>query len=232
MRTQYVKSIEKCASERGRRVRIYGVGNGLFEPQDPNADRIPRKAEESGLDWSTVLLAVLLLAEAWIIYNGISRDPGMRSGLFYDLKYLRLMSWGFLSVIGATVILFHYSIVVKTYEGLFRPISALACAGVFFVAFHILFLLFGGYAHLQVNAVDLHCSKKYNEQECLHARAKLEGLPRRHRRLLTKTSSIYGRMNGKATAADMAIMSLIQNVPSNAPAAAPEPEATGAPTAN
>jgi hypothetical protein len=115
---------------------------------------------------------------------------------------------------GFSIAIFHFWVVVQAFEHWFmRSVSAITCAGTFFVAFHILFLLGGGFAHFQVNAVDLYCSKKYNEQECLHARSKIEGLPSPHRRILAKTSSIYGRVKANASPADMALFSLIKDSP-------------------
>lgn len=213
MSARYVKSIENCASERGRRVRIHGVGNGLVGGDYRQPEPRFKQAQPDFLDGSTIFLLTLIAVASAYIYLKLSHEAGFRTDLYYDLKYIEVGIFAFMGVLTGVMALFHHWVVVKTFEGAFmRAVSATACAGVYFIAFHVLFLLSGGMAHLQVNAVAQHCgSATYKEKECLKARSRLNGLSHRHRRILTKTSSLYGKMRTKASPADMALFQLIVN---------------------
>ncbi len=212
MRSQYIRSLENCASEKSRRIRVLGVGNGIHTPNDPFADPVLRVHLEEGLDWSTVTLAMMLVAEMLIIYLGLSKDPGFSGGLYFDVKYLRLAIVGLMAGIAVFFCSFHYVVVAKAFENWFmRSVSALGCSAAFFVAFNVIFLLGGGTAHFQVNAVDLFCSKQYVEAKCNTAKARMELLSRSQRQILTRTSTLYGRMSQSSNAADMTIFQMIQN---------------------
>jgi len=219
MRSEYTKSLEQCASERGRRVRVYGAGNGIHPPADEYFTPTLKVQAEEGMDWSTLSLAVMLLVEMTLIYLGLSKDPGFSGGLYFDIKYLRLAIVGLMAAIALFFCTFHYVVVVKAFENWFmRSISALGCSAAFFVAFNVIFLLGGGTAHFQVNAVDLYCSKQFTQERCDTAKARMELLSRSQREILTRTSTLYGKMRSSSNTADLAIFQLIQD-----PAHTPDP---------
>lgn len=219
MKSEYTKSLETCASEKGRRVRVYGAGNGIHAPADTFFTPTLKVQAEEGMDWSTLTLAMMLIVEMTLIYFGLSKDPGFSGGLYFDIKYLRLAIFGLMAAIALFFCTFHYIVVVKAFENWFmRSISALGCSAAFFVAFNVIFLLGGGTAHFQVNAVDLYCSKQFAQERCENAKARMELLSRSQREILTRTSTLYGRMRNSANTADLAIFQLIQNPGSN-----PEP---------
>lgn len=194
-------------------MRVYGAGNGLRLANDPYETATLKVLPEEGMDWSTFTLAVMLCVEMVLIYFGLSKDPGFAGGLYFDLKYLRLAIVGLMAGIALFFCCFHYVVVVKAFENWFmRSISALGCSAAFFIAFNVIFLLGGGTAHFQVNAVDLFCTKHYSEESCTRARARMELLSRSQREILTRSSTLYGKMKHQRTsAADMAIFQLIQN---------------------